>query len=172
MIRGRFMRSLDDCSDVFSLRREVFVDELGMPESCVKDDLDQMAVYALVFNEEGTPAGTGRLAIDDDRFMLGRICVLTSERGQRLGDLVMRMLLVRVQEMGAPSVYVSALLPAVGFYQRYGFKAIGEVYDEEGQPHRLMRALAEEIDIEGDCKKDKTSCKDCVSDCGDCPSNS
>ena len=29
---------------------------------------------------------------------------------------------------------ISAQLPVVGFYARYGFKPCGEVYDEEGVP--------------------------------------
>lgn len=153
MIRGRFLKSGDDMTDIFAIRRQVFVDELGLEPETAKDELDSMAFYALVMDEHDVPSGTGRLALDDDRFMLGRICVLKSARGQKLGDLILRMLLVRVEEMDAPAVFVKALLPAVKFYQRYGFKVVSEEFDEEGAAHVLMRALKDEIDIEGDCQK-------------------
>lgn len=166
MIRGRFMNSTEDCAQIFALRRSVFVEEQGFGECFVRDDGDAMAVYALVFDEADAPSGTGRLIIDDDRFMLGRVCVLKDARGQGLGDLVMRMLLLRAQELGAPSVFVSAQLPAVGFYARYGFRPIGEAHEEGGAPRQLMRAMADEISIEGNCHKGGKS--KCAGDCERC----
>lgn len=142
--------------------------ESGLGECFVRDDGDKTAVYALVFDEADVPSGTGRLTIDDDRFMLGRICVLAAARGRGLGDLIMRMLLLRAQELGAPSVYVNAQLPAAGFYARYGFRPIGEVRDEGGIPHQLMRAMADEIDIEGDCQKGGAGKAGCGGDCENC----
>lgn len=160
MIRGKFIRSTDDCSEIYALRRRVFVDEQGLSEDMVRDELDAMAIYALVFDERDAPSGTGRLVIDEDRFMLGRVCVLKEARGQGLGDLVLRMLLLRTQEMQAPGVYVEAQPPVEAFYRRYGFKPLGEAYQRHGAPHRLMRALAQEIDIEGNCGK-QDGCRGC-----------
>lgn len=155
MIRGRFMSSNDDCQQIFALRRRVFGDELGYSQACIRDEYDVMAYYALVFDEEGSPAGTGRLTLIDDRFVIGKLCVIREMRGQGLGDLVMRMLLVRVQEMGAPSVFIRARIEALDFYRRYGFAPTGELEDVEGQPHEWMRALADEINIEGKCHAER-----------------
>lgn len=166
MIRGKFLRSGDDLAAVFALRERVFGTELGFPRAFIRDGLDDMALYALVFDEADAPRGTGRLALDDDRFMLGRICVDRDARGQGLGDLILRMLLVRAQEMDAPAVYVKALIPAAPFYQRYGFRTLGGVFEDEGVPHQLMRALKDEIDIEGECKKRAQGCVGCGKECG------
>lgn len=162
------MSSMDDCSQIFELRRKVFVHEQGLPETRVRDDGDRAAIYALVFDEADVPSGTGRLTIDSDRFMIGRVCVLPLARGQGLGDLVMRMLLLRAQELNAPSVFVSAQLAAVDFYRRYGLRPIGEVYHEDGAPHRLMRAIRDEIDLEGACQKGGKNCAACQGDCESC----
>ena len=76
------------------IRRRVFVDEQGYSADTEIDRFDQMAVYALAFDENDRPAGTGRLIINDDsHFQIGRVCVLKEARGQGLGDLVVRMLL-------------------------------------------------------------------------------
>ncbi|MDL2206792.1 GNAT family N-acetyltransferase [Eubacteriales bacterium OttesenSCG-928-N13] len=170
MIRGRFMTSNDDCSAIFALRERVFVRELGFSANNVRDAYDDMAYYALVFDERDVPSGTGRLALIDDRFVLGKMCVLPSVRGQGMGDLLMRMLLLRAQEMNAPAVYIRARLDAVPFYERYGFKLTDENEDVEGQPHIWLRALADEIDIEGSCHKEAKDCppdQNCAS-CGGC----
>ena len=161
MIRGRFLRSGDDASQVFDLRKQVFVDELGCPLSYERDALDDMAIYALVFDENDRPSGAGRLVIDADRFMIGNVCVREPARGQGLGDLVMRMLLLRVQEMEAPSVFAVAPPDVQPFFQRYGFRIVDE--------HGLMRALNSEIDIEGACHKGESGCAGCGKECsGSC----
>ena len=95
------------------------------------------------------------------------MCVLREARGQGLGDLIVRMLLYRALELGATAVYIGAQLPVVGFYARYGFKPYGEVYDDEGVPHRMMKAEAEEINLEGSCGGARR-CQGCAGDCSAC----
>ena len=91
MIRGKFLTSQDDTSAVMDIRRRVFVDEQGYGADTEIDRFDQMAVYALAFDENDRPAGTGRLIINDEsRFQIGRVCVLKEARGRGLGDLVVR----------------------------------------------------------------------------------
>ena len=162
MIRGKYLTSMEDTYEVMRLREQVFVKEQGFSADTERDACDDMAVYALVFDEAGCPSGTGRLAIDEaDRFMLGRVCVLKERRGLGLGDLILRMLLFRAQELSAPAVYVEAVLPAVPFYERYGLRPIGDVCERAGAQYRLMRASADEIDIEGSCHK-SPACAGCT----------
>ena len=168
MVRGKFLTSQDDTSAVMDIRRRVFVDEQGYGADTEIDAFDKMAVYALAFDENGQPAGTGRLIINDrSQFQVGRVCVLKEARGQGLGDLVVRMLLYRALELGAGEVWLGSQLPAVGFYARYGFKPIGEIYDDEGVPHRWMRAKAGEVDLEGSCGG-HSRCAGCAGDCAAC----
>ena len=135
MIRGKFLTSQDDVGAVMDIRRRVFVEEQGYPADTDVDTFDKLSVYALAYDENDRPAGTGRLYINaDSRFQIGRVCVLPEARGRGLGDLVARMLLYRALELGADAVCLSAQLPVVGFYARYGFRPCGEVYDEEGVP--------------------------------------
>ena len=79
----------------------------------------------------------------------------------------MRMLLYRAQELNCASVTISAQLPAVSFYARYGLKPIGEVYDEDGVPHRRMVATRDEINLEGSCSKGG-ACASCSGNCEAC----
>lgn len=168
MIRGKFLTSQDDTGAVMDIRRRVFVDEQGFSPDTEIDEYDKLAVYALAFDENDRPAGTGRLYIDgNSHFQIGRVCVLREARGQGLGDLVVRMLLYRALELGATAVYIGAQLPVVGFYARYGFKPYGEAYDDEGVPHRMMKAEAGEINLEGSCGGARR-CQGCAGDCSAC----
>ncbi len=169
MIRGKFLLSGDPlCKEVYDIRRRVFVEEYGYPQEAAFDEYDRMAVYALVLDDDGTPSATGRLYIDgEDRFTIGRVCVLKEARSRYMGDLVMRMLLYRAQELQCPAVAVSAKVDAVPFYARYGFKPLGEVYESEGFPHRRMVALRDEINLEGSCSKGG-ACASCHGNCDAC----
>ena len=139
MIRGKFLTSMDDISEVLELRARAFA-ESG------PDEFDRMAVYALAFDESDRPAGTGRLYIDQNgHFRVGRVCVLPDARGYGLGDLILRMLLFRARELNAASVYVDVDPAAEGIFARYGFRTY-----EGGAPVR-MRAAAEDIDLGGSC---------------------
>ena len=168
MIRGKFFTSMDKPEDVFAIRRRVFVEELGFPAELETDKHDGMAVYALVLDDNDAPSGTGRMYLDDDgHFVIGRVCTLPDKRGKMLGDLLMRMLLYRAQELNAPAVYLTTPLNCVAFFARYGFKPVGKIVEDELGPQRFMCATAEEIDIEGSCGG-KHGCAGCQKDCASC----
>ena len=169
MIRGKFLLSGDPlCEYVYDIRRRVFVDEQGFSAELEIDEHDKMSVYALVMDDDGVPSATGRLYIDgEDRFAIGRVCVLKEQRGKYMGDLVMRMLLYRAQELNCASVTLSSQLPAVSFYTRYGFTPVGDIYLDEGAPHRRMVASKDEINLEGSCSKGG-ACGSCAGNCDAC----
>lgn len=170
MIRGKYLRTGDaGANEVFSLRERVYIDEMDLSPFTVEDEADAMAIYALVYDEAGAPRATGRLAVADDRVVIDRVCVERAARGQGLGDLVMRMLLVRVREMGLPRVHAHPLLDAAPFFERYGFKAAAEPFETEGRSWQLMSVRADEIDIEGDCHRSAGGCAGCGGACGDGP---
>jgi predicted GNAT family N-acyltransferase len=167
MIRGVYLTSKDDLSEVIALRREVFVCEQGYSPESEPDRCDEMAMYALVYGDDGAPIATGRLYVDEDRLAIGRVCVKREWRGKGVGDFAMRMLLSRARELNAGSVTLSAQIDRVGFYERYGFEPYGEIVYDEGRPHRMMRVMGDKINLEGACGGQK-ACDGCAGDCGAC----
>lgn len=153
MIRGKFLTSAEDASAALAIREKVCRAEgLAGGDDCH----DKMAVYALVFDEEDSPSGSGRLYLHEDRFVIGCVGVLPQKRGKGLGDLILRMLLYRAQELNAPEVYALVRPGGEAFYAQYGFKPAGEEEaDEWGQTHTLLRVKADEI-VEGGCHGHKT----------------
>ncbi len=51
----------------------------------------------------------------------------------------MQCLIDAARQGGLDEVYLHAQTRVVGFYERFGFAAEGDEFDEAGIPHRLMR---------------------------------
>ncbi|MGM0564988.1 MAG: GNAT family N-acetyltransferase [Pseudomonadota bacterium] len=117
------------------VRRRVFIDEQGVPESEEWDRHDDFAVHALVVID-GEVVATGRLTREPK---IGRMAVLPEHRGKSIGTAVLEALLHAARERGLPSVNLHAQVTAAPFYQRFGFVAEGEPFDEVDIPHQKMR---------------------------------
>lgn len=127
-----------DCPALQRIRREVFVVEQRVPESEEWDDDDAVSAHALAtLNRE--PVGTGRL---NPAGKIGRIAVVAGMRGRGVGATILRLLLQEAYHRGLREPYLHAQLQAVPFYEKFGFRREGEVFDEAGIPHvRMKHAL-------------------------------
>lgn len=72
-------------------------------------------------------------------FIIGRM--LTLERGQGLGSRLMHTILAESRRQGARILRLHAQLPAVPFYERFGFRTVGEIFEEANVPHQLMELI-------------------------------
>ncbi len=120
------------------LRRIVFIDEQGVSEADEVDDRDSDAVHLLA-TVSGRPVGSARLLTDGDTGKIGRVCVLKDQRGTGLGAALIRAAVDQFRGMpGIAFVKLGAQTHATGFYERLGFQAVGEVYQDAGIAHRNM----------------------------------
>jgi predicted GNAT family N-acyltransferase len=129
----------DDPADrdaCIAVRREVFVVEQRVPEDQELDRHDAESLHVLARDAAGAPVGTGRLLPDGH---LGRMAVLAAWRGRGVGDAIVRALLLEAYARGDRESVLSAQVHAIPFYERFGYRAEGEVYDDCGIPHRDMR---------------------------------
>ena len=125
----------DARAEASRIRFKVFVEEQGVPREIELDAIDPQCIHALAF-EDGRPVGTGRLLPDGH---IGRMAVLEEWRGRGVGSGILESLIRKARERGEAEVVLSAQVHAVPFYKRHGFKAMGEIYEEAGIPHRTMR---------------------------------
>lgn len=126
-----------DYTPCHALRREVFIEEQGIPEPEEWDDLDDQAIHLLA-SENGTPLGTARLIRKGETGKIGRICVVKSARGTGLGAALVNDACARFRELGCTRAYLSAQSYAIPFYEKLGFVPYGADYDDAGIPHRDM----------------------------------
>jgi predicted GNAT family N-acyltransferase len=66
------------------------------------------------------------------------MAVLQQHRGAGIGALVLAELEREGASRGVHMFKLSAQLTARGFYDRNGYTAVGDVYDEVGIPHIAM----------------------------------
>lgn len=127
-----------DIDACIAIRMDVFVAEQGIPVEEEIDALDEQAIH-LIAREDGIGVGTARLISIEDVGKIGRVCVAKSHRGTGLGaKLILAGLDWFSTEKGITRAYLSAQVNAIGFYEKLGFRAYGEEYDDAGIAHRDM----------------------------------
>jgi predicted GNAT family N-acyltransferase len=119
-----------------AIRLEVFVREQAVPESLEWDDLDPLSFHLLARDERGEPIGCARLT---PHGKIGRVAVRQPWRGQGVGLGLLRSLVARARGQGRADVVLDAQVSAVAFYEREGFVAHGEPFEDAGIVHRAMR---------------------------------
>ena len=135
-----------DWPEVVALRTRVFVEEQGVPAEIEQDAHDAGAVHVLDRDDDGRVVATGRLRVRDGRGVIGRMAVDASARGAGHGAAVLAELHRQAVLLGLTEVELHAQLTARGFYERAGYAAVGDVYQEAGIAHVTMRrALQGEV---------------------------
>jgi predicted GNAT family N-acyltransferase len=125
-----------DWPEVSALRQRVFVAEQGVPAELELDERDAAAVHAL-----SRVAATGRLLPDaagPGRAIVGRMAADATVRGRGHGSAVLAVLEAEAAARGQRAVELHAQVSARGFYDRAGYTAVGEQYEEAGITHVTM----------------------------------
>ncbi len=126
----------DDMAELRAIRSEVFVIEQNVPEDEEWDELDAESQHVIARDPEGRPIGTGRLTPNGK---IGRMAVLLDWRGRGVGEALLRVLLEQARARHFKQIEIHAQTHAIAFYERAGFLAFGEEFDECGIMHRHMR---------------------------------
>ena len=118
-----------------AIRRTVFVEEQGVPEAEEWDGQDDSSRHFIAEDASGTTVGTARLMPSGQ---IGRMAVLKHLRGSGIGARLLAAAVDAARQGGYPSIFLHAQTQAAGFYERAGFRAIGEPFMEAGIEHRHM----------------------------------
>lgn len=121
---------------VMPLRVVVFVVEQGVPMDMEQDESDPVSLHAVAENTAGEVVATGRLLPDGH---IGRLAVAAGWRGRGIGGHVLDALIAEAARRNLPEVVLHAQVQAEAFYLRRGLVPEGEVFDEAGIAHRVMR---------------------------------
>jgi predicted GNAT family N-acyltransferase len=130
-----------DMPEVVALRTRVFVHEQGVPPELEQDATDAVAVHAVGRDEAGRVVATGRLFERDGRGVIGRMAVDAEARGGGHGAAVLEVLHAEAARRGLPEVEIHAQVGARGFWERAGYTAVGEEFEEAGIRHVSMRRV-------------------------------
>ena len=129
----------DAAAELRQIRYDVFVVEQRVPEVLEWDAADAGSIHALASDAAGRPIGCARLLVDGH---IGRVAVVRDWRAHGVGTALMLHLIDKARARGDAQVTVNAQVAAMPFYERHGFIASGDVFEEAGIAHRVMtRAL-------------------------------
>ena len=133
--RLRLARWPQDQAALRQVRETVFVREQKVPLELEWDGLDDQCLHMLAEDRDGNPIGTGRLLPDGH---IGRMAVLREWRRRGVGSALLRALMEEGRKQGFETMILAAQIQAMPFYEKAGFVAEGDVFDDAGIPHRNM----------------------------------
>lgn len=130
----------EDLKTAFCIRKEVFIEEQGVPLEVEFDEFDTLSgscKHILVYYNQ-QPVGTGRIRTLAGLGKLERICVLKPYRKLGLGRVIINALEEIAREMGLPRVKLHGQTQAEDFYKKLGYRTSSDTFMEDGIPHVLM----------------------------------
>lgn len=166
MITNKWINGTEGAAEAFALRRAVFVEEMGIAWQEDPDPLDAQAIQLIIYDGDEAVA-TGRVYHDGRSFRIGRLAVRRDSRGQGIGDLLVKLLLLKAFEFNPSRVRAYASPEARGFYERYGFYieagdggatagGFGGMGGVEPPPHIPMEVTKDTLVFKSKCGHDKT----------------
>lgn len=125
---------------VFQIREDVFVIEQEVDPSEEYDEFEETSVHFLAkLGQE--PAGTARWRFTDKGIKLERFAVIKAMRGKGVGQALVKAVLDDIamhQESKGKKLYMHAQLDAIPLYAKFGFKKVGEIFEECNILHYKM----------------------------------
>lgn len=133
---ARTQEAIDAC---LRLRWTVYVEEQGVRPSEEVDQHDRTdAVHALALMD-GIPCGTGRFIFEErGRAKIQRMAVVDDVRGRGIGRALLQFLEAEARKRGARSFTLGAQVQARPFYEKAGYVAVGDVFDDARILHIRM----------------------------------
>jgi predicted GNAT family N-acyltransferase len=129
----------EDRAEIAALRTRVFVEEQGVPPEIEQDAADETAVHVLSRDDGGRVVATGRLLVRGSTAGIGRMAADAAVRGRGHGAAVLAELHRQAVLRGVTEIELHAQVTARRFYERAGYTAVGEEYEEAGITHVTMR---------------------------------
>ena len=119
----------------FEIRKDVFVKE----QQCDPKDeyeFEKESTHYLL-SEKNIPLATARYRKTENGIKMERFAVLKSKRGKGYGIKILKKMILDLSHSKLTK-YLHAQVQVVKFYEKVGFKKIGEKFDEVGIMHYKM----------------------------------
>lgn len=123
---------------VFALRKKVFVEEQNVSPELEWDKYDKEAIHVLARSGKET-IGCGRIVFFANRGKIGRVAVAKEYRRKGIGSKVCRKLIkIAADRKDCDRIVLHAQVSSRGFYEKLGFKPVGDKFMEAGIEHIKM----------------------------------
>lgn len=132
--------SLDELYSIYKLRCEVFIVEQNCPYLDI-DDVDKNSYHMFYKNYDEIIAYLR--VIPKNMYLntssIGRVIVKKEYRGKNIGLILLKEAIKLITDLKLDNtITIHAQTYAIPFYNKVGFKAIGNEFLEDGIPHFTM----------------------------------
>jgi predicted GNAT family N-acyltransferase len=125
----------------YSIRHQVFVIEQKVDPNAEYDEFEGISKHFLACLDD-KPVGTARWRITPNGVKLERFAVLEDARGKGVGQALVVAVLKDIKEnsdANGKTKYLHAQLTAVPLYLKFGFKKVGDIFEECKIMHYKMQ---------------------------------
>ncbi len=141
MITVKTVETEEERKQIFAIREQVFVIEQKVSPDEEYDEFEDESIHFIAKEDEGAPCGTARWRFTKNGIKLERFAVLESARGKGTGKALVNAVLENVYQhpnTKGKKLYLHAQLKAVPLYEGFGFKKVGEQFEECNIMHYQM----------------------------------
>ena len=120
-----------------NIRKTVFSNEMGIPESELFDRFDVESDHFLLL-ENNDVIGSVRLRKIENIIKLERMAIYEKFRKQNFGHDAIRQIIDYYKEKKIEKIILDSIYDVRGFYKKCGFTEVGQIFDRVGLPHITM----------------------------------
>src|SRR5947209_473292 len=135
MIIVKKITDKDGMEEAFEIRKKVFVEEQMVDPQEEYDEFENSSNHYLAYMDN-KPVGTCRWRKTHNGIKLERFAVLAEARGKEAGKSLLLQCLKDVPEES--NIYLHAQVQVIPFYEKFGFKTIGNEFTEAEIRHKKM----------------------------------
>ncbi|MEO6012576.1 MAG: GNAT family N-acetyltransferase [Devosia sp.] len=121
-----------------ALRREVFITEQHVPADEEFDSYDLTATHVVALLD-GDLVGVLRILFLDEHVKIGRVAVSATARGKGVASRLMHHAMDLAKSRGETKFYLTAQTDKLALYEKLGFVAFGDEFQDGGMPHLAMK---------------------------------
>lgn len=134
------IKNSDQQSEAFRIRETVFVHEQNVPAEEEYDEFEETSRHFLAYLND-IPCGTARWRYTEKGIKLERFAVLKEYRSKKVGSALVQAILNDIQKQPlseGKQLYLHGQITAMPLYSKFGFVAVGEMFEECDIQHYKM----------------------------------
>ena len=127
-------------NELVELRYKILLEPLGLKflDSFRAKEANYLHIGCIEQLDDKLVGGLILAPLDNEKIRLMQVAVDTVYRGEGVGRELVKYAEKRAKEAGYSQIVMHAMLSVVGFYEKLGYTAYGEIDDDEGCPHIWM----------------------------------
>lgn len=138
-LKIKIIETTEELRNAKEIRMKVFQQEQRISASTDLDGRDIEATHIVAYINE-MPVGTTRVRrLYDGSAKIERMAVLREFRQRGIGDQILKYAIDLLRDNHIKIARLSSQERVKGFYQRLGFKEVGDIFDKAGIRHIMMK---------------------------------